>query len=609
MPALRHRWLAVASASLTAALATLIAPLLPWMAAMDLFVFDAWHRLAGQRTEAMHTAIVAIDDTSLARFHDTPLAFWQPQFGAAIATLRQAGVKVIGIDLIQASSAEAWLNVLGAGDTPAGRSYEAPYRAALADGQVVLAGARAGQPGEADLMPPAEHIALLPGGADDIGLVTLEADGDGFVRRLAPVLASNSPSLAFAARLVLAAQPERQFASAALTIPFAGPPGTVPRVSLATLTDPDALKQPQVQALRDRIVIIAADATQLQDLQLTPYARALPGLPPQLMSGGEVHAQVVEAWLGQRTIAVPAAWQGPLLAAALGLLLGAVALRSTPILLASLAALLAVASLLLSAALFGHDVWLAPTPLLLGLASAWTVGLGNRAGREARERAHLRRLFSRYVSDEVAELAVRDALPDTDGAAADVTVLFLDIRDFTSISEKLSSREVFELLNAWLPQACDPILAAHGNVDKFIGDAVMAVFGSPLPLPDHAQRAIDAARTVALAADEFAVWVATRFADRKLPPFAIGIGLHSGPVVVGNLGTAGRIEFTAIGDTVNVASRLESASKTLGWRIVASAATVQAAGSGLRLGASQSVSLKGKASAIEVFEIPYHPET
>ena len=74
-------------------------------------------------------------------------------------------------------------------------------------------------------MPPAEHIALLPGGADDIGLVTLEADGDGFVRRLAPVLASNTPSLAFAARLVLAAQPERQFASAALTIPFAGPPG------------------------------------------------------------------------------------------------------------------------------------------------------------------------------------------------------------------------------------------------------------------------------------------------------------------------------------------------------------------------------------------------
>ena len=137
----------------------------------------------------------------------------------------------------------------------------------------------------------------------------------------------------------------------------------------------------------------------------------------------------------------------------------------------------------------------------------------------------------------------------------------------------------------------------------------MAVFGSPLPLPDHAQRAIDAARTVALAADQFAVWVATRFAGRDLPTFAIGIGLHSGPVVVGNLGTARRVEFTAIGDTVNVASRLESASKTLGWRIVASAAPVQAAGSGLRLGASQSVSLKGKASATEVFEIPYHPVT
>jgi len=608
MTALRHRGLALASTSLTAALLAAITPLLPWLVALDLFVLDAWHRLAGPRVPAVSTAIVAIDDASLVRFHDTPLAFWQPQLGAAIDTLRQAGVQVIGIDLIQATSAETWLNALGAGDTPAGRSYEAPYRAALAGGGIVLAGARAADPGDADLLPPAEHIALLPGGVQDIGLVNLAADNDGFVRHQAAVLASNAPSLSFAARLVLAARPNRHFETSALSIPFAGPPGTVPRVSLAMLTDPDALNQPQVKALRGRVVIIAADATQLQDLHLTPYARALPGLPPQLMSGGEVHAQVVEAWLGERVISTPPAWASALLAALLGLWLGIVALRHPPRVLAALSALLSMGVLLLSAALFKQDIWLAPNPLVLAVAGAWTVGLGTRAGREARERAQLQRLFSRYVSDEVAELAVRDALPDTSGAAADVTVLFLDIRNFTAMSEKLSSREVFELLNAWLPHACDPILAAHGNVDKFIGDAVMAVFGSPLPLPDHARRAIEAARTIALAADEFAVWMQNRFAGRDLPPFAIGIGLHSGPVATGNLGTARRVEFTAIGDTVNVASRLESASKTLGWRIVASAVTVQAAGAGLRLGARQSVALKGKTGAVDVLEIPYLPE-
>ena len=608
MSALHHYGRALASTTLGAALVAAMVPLLPWMVALDLFVFDAWHRLTGLRAPATHTAIVAMDDASLARFHDTPLAFWQPQLGAAMDTLRQAGVTVVGIDLIQATSAETWLTTLGAGDTPAGRSYEAPYRAALASGQVVLAGALSTAAGAAGLLPPAEHMAMLPGGAEDVGLVNLSADDDGFVRRQAALMAAEAPSLSFSARLVQAARPHSRFGANPTSIAFAGPPGTVPRVSLAMLTEPNALSLAQVQALRDRVVIVAAEATQLQDLHLTPYGRGLPGLPPQLMTGGEIHAQVVEAWLGQREITTPASGLVPLLAAVSGLLLGLAALRWQPLWVTALAATLALGCLLLSAALFAGDVWLAPTPLMLGVAAAWAVGIGGRVGQEARARVHLRRLFSRYVSDEVAELAVQGTLPDTGGTTADVTVLFMDIRNFTALSEKLSSREVFELLNAWLPCACEPILAQRGNVDKFIGDAVMAVFGSPLPQSDHARRALHAARSIALAADNFAAWVETRFEGRDLPRFAIGIGLHSGPVVAGNLGTARRVEFTAIGDTVNVASRLESASKALGWRIVASADTVQSAGADVQLGARESITVKGKTSAIDVIEIPYLPE-
>lgn len=596
------------AAMLAAVASALIVPLLPWFAALDLFFYDAWHRLAGGRGEVAHTAIVAIDDASLARFNDTPLAFWQPQLGAAIATLREVGVAAIGIDLIQATSAETWLGSLGAGDTPAGRSYEAPYRAALASGGIVLATARATAGGEAHLLPPIEHQLLLPGGVDDLGVVNLEADADGFIRRLAPVLAADEPGVSFAARLVRAARPEASFnesATVAKPIPYAGPPGTVPRVSLALLTEPGAASRPEVKRLRDRVVVIAADASRLQDLQLTPYARALPGATPQLMSGGEVHAQVVEAWLsGRRLDVVP----GGLLAA-LAALFGAgvaiVAARRSPTHATLVGGILVIVSLCASLIAFGRDVWLAPLSLLAGIAAAWGLGLVSRAGREARARSRLRALFARYVSDEVAELAVRDALPDTGGQAAEVTILFLDIRNFTALSEKLDSHEVFELLNAWLPRACDPILAGRGNVDKFIGDAVMAVFGAPLPLPDHARRAVDAARTIAAAADDFAGWVEARFPGRGLPPFAIGIGLHSGPAVVGNLGTVRRVEFTAIGDTVNVASRLESASKDLGWRIVASDATVQAAGPGLPTGGAEAVSLKGKSARLQVHEIPY----
>jgi class 3 adenylate cyclase len=600
-------------AALFAAAVAALAPWLPWAAAIDNVAYDTWHRLAGTRAPVRHVAIAAIDDASLVKFRDTPLAFWQPQLGAALATLRAAGAHAVGIDLIQAASAESWLATLGADDTPAGRGYEAPFRAALAQGGVILAAARGS---EGDLLPPLEHQLLLPGGLDDTALVNLDADDDGAIRRMRLRHAGEAPSLAFAARLALAArrQPPTEASllrldaepAAARPIPFAGPPGSVPRVSLATLTAPDALRRPEVQALRGKVVIVAPEATSLQDVQLTPYSRALPGAPPQLMSGGELHAQALEALLAERHVIVVAPSLVVAAAALLGFLLAAAVARLTP-LRSGLVALAALGGVLLaSLLLFLADLWLAVAPLLLGGGLAWAGATATRSGREAREKSRLRTLFARYVSDEVADLAVRGALPDTGGTEAELTILFTDIRNFTSMSEKLSSREVFEMLNAWLPRACAPVLAHGGNVDKFIGDAVMAVFGAPVHQTDHARRAIAAAREMAAAAEDFRRWLESRFPDRGLPPFAIGIGIHSGKAVVGNLGTDRRVEFTAIGDAVNLASRLESSTKELGWRIVASSDTLAAAGPGIAAGATgqrATISVKGKAAPIEVVEI------
>jgi len=597
-------------AGLLAAVVAAVAPWLPWATALDNVAYDTWHRLAGARAQVHHVAIAAIDDASLIRFRDTPLAFWQPQLGAALATLHAAGVRAVGIDLIQAASAESWLATLGAGDTPAGRGYEAPFRAAITAGRVILAAARGS---EGDLLPPLEHQLLLPGGLDDAALVNLQADGDGAIRRMPLRHGGEAPSLAFAARLALAAQQRPPTAASLLLldpepdsarpIPFAGPPGMVPRVSLATLTAPDALQRPEVQALRGKVVIVAPEATSLQDVQLTPYSRALPGAPPQLMSGGELHAQALEALLAERRIATVATPLGIALAASLGLLLAAAVARLTPLRSGLIALAVLAATMLASYLLFLADLWLAITPLLLGGGLAWAGATATRSGREARERSRLRSLFARYVSDDVADLAVRGALPDTGGTEVELTIVFLDIRNFTAMSEKLASREVFEMLNAWLPRACAPVLAHGGNVDKFIGDAVMAVFGSPVHQPDHAQRAIAAAREIAAAAESFRQWLEARFPERGLPPFAIGIGIHSGKAVVGNLGTARRVEFTAIGDAVNLASRLESSTKELGWRIVASSDTLVAAGPAIATGARATISVKGKAAPIEVVEI------
>jgi adenylate cyclase len=184
-----------------------------------------------------------------------------------------------------------------------------------------------------------------------------------------------------------------------------------------------------------------------------------------------------------------------------------------------------------------------------------------------------------------------------------ITVLFSDIRNFTTITEKLSAHETVEFLNIYFARIIDVIKAEGGRIDKFIGDAIMAEFGAPFPFADHAVRALRAATHMRQVADEFKEWMQTRFPDRGLPEFGIGIGLHTGNAVVGEIGTERKKEFTAIGDTVNVASRLEGETKTMSCVIVASVETVRAAGDRVVTGRHDKLSVKGRAEPVEVYEI------
>ena len=223
---------------------------------------------------------------------------------------------------------------------------------------------------------------------------------------------------------------------------------------------------------------------------------------------------------------------------------------------------------------------------------------------EARARERLRKLFSKYVSASVVEKIVgSDELPDLRGEAVEVSVLFSDIRNFTTISERLSPHEVVEMLNAYFEKACIPLLAEGGSIDKFIGDAVMVEFGAPVKQTDHALRAIRAAVALERVAHDINLWMARRFFDRGLPEFHIGIGIHTGEVVMGNIGSSQRMEYTAIGDTVNVASRLEGITKTLGCVIAASQRTIDAAGEGVVTGRQEKVQVKGREVPLEVFEV------
>ncbi len=387
-------------------------------------------------------------------------------------------------------------------------------------------------------------------------------------------------------------------------IRFSGPPGTIPRVSFRRLLSPRAESDPQIQGLKDKVVIIAYETTGNQDIHQTPYSRGFLNFSARLMSGPEVHANIVETLLtGRFPWPVSAPWRLTYLL--MVLIMGIIAFfqlspRQGLAVLGLLAVMVAVFAYLLF-----HSYWLMPvvTPQL-GLLASYLGVLGLRLTGEERERTRLRQIFGRYVSDEVVEkLLAEGKQPNLGGEAVTVTVLFSDIRNFTPMSESLAPQEVVELLNSYFSQACEPILEQGGTVDKFIGDGVMAVFGSPAPHPDHARRAITAALAMAERASDFQAWIARRFPDRDWQDFHIGIGLHTGEVVVGNVGSPKRFEFTAIGDTVNTASRLESLTKELGWTIVASAATIKAAGIGVVTGGTKKVRVKGRQEPVEVLEV------
>jgi adenylate cyclase len=242
--------------------------------------------------------------------------------------------------------------------------------------------------------------------------------------------------------------------------------------------------------------------------------------------------------------------------------------------------------------------------LQLGLVAAYLLSYSERLTSEQREKARVKKMFQGYVSDDVVDMLLSsDKKLDLEGESKNITVFFSDIRNFTTISEKLTAHETVEFLNAYFARVVTIIREEGGRIDKFIGDAVMAEFGVPYPFSDHAYRALRAAVRVRAAAIDFAGWMRGRFPDRQIPPFAIGVGVHSGSAVVGNIGSAIRMEYTAIGDTVNVASRLEGKTKDLDCVIAASAEVVRAAGDRVETGINGTITVKGRLEPIEIYEI------
>ncbi|MFT3699518.1 MAG: adenylate/guanylate cyclase domain-containing protein [Kofleriaceae bacterium] len=214
-----------------------------------------------------------------------------------------------------------------------------------------------------------------------------------------------------------------------------------------------------------------------------------------------------------------------------------------------------------------------------------------------RERDKLRVTMGKYMTEEVLQHVMAGEV-ELGGKTLEITILFCDLRGFTTFAEKRSAHELVAILNEYFTEMVDCVMSEGGVVDKYIGDNIMAVFGAPVSRPDDATRAVKAALKMRAAL----ATLNARFAERGIEPLRFGIGLHTGEVVAGNIGSARRMEYTVIGDAVNVASRLESKTKELETDLLISDET-NARLTAITTEPIGEVQVKGRAAPVKIFKV------
>ncbi len=384
-----------------------------------------------------------------------------------------------------------------------------------------------------------------------VASVGVPTDSDGKIRRMlyAPI---ELKSLDVAAAEVATGKPvsERHFPDNTAWIDYRGPPGTVRTYSFSDVL---AGRVPR-GAFANKIVVVGPTDPIEKDVFPTPMS-------DNVMAGPEIHVNAIATILGGFPLVPVAGAIDVLLILLFAALPPLAALRrSALVTLAVSAGALAVLALGSQLA-FDSGRIVAVTYPALGLVLAATGSVAVDYFGERRERRHMRVLFSRFVPAEVVDDVIERADEDLrlGGVRREGTVMFTDLRGFTTFSESLEPERVVEVINQYLGEMSDAILGHGGTLVSYMGDGIMALFGAPLEQPDHADRALGAAREMLTTRlPRFNTWLRAQGFDHE---FRMGIGLNSGDVMSGNVGSERRLEYTAIGDTTNTAARLEGMTK------------------------------------------------
>lgn len=342
---------------------------------------------------------------------------------------------------------------------------------------------------------------------------------------------------------------------------------------------------------RDKIVIIGTNAAGLGDSHPTPLAATYAGV--------DILATAISNLKDGDWLRYVPNWMSALIAT---LLLAGVMLLISVGFGPFRTALALVAVSLLLVLLDYHALrhgWLLPTtqPLLFAWLFYVSMALAEYL-RERRERVMAVSMFGRFLDPRVVNELVKTKrnLLDQGAHSREVTVLFSDIRGFTTLSESRTPEEVVAILNRYFTRQVEVVFRHHGTVDKFIGDCIMAFWGAPVPDPEQAKHAVAAAIEMGKVVEDF-----RKDLGNLSTSFDIGVGVHTGPAVVGFMGAETKLDYTAIGDTVNLASRIEGQTKGVA-RILVSAATRAACGEAFDFTERGTYKVKGRAQPVELFE-------
>ena len=504
---------------------------------------DARFSIRGSRSALVKDFVVLqVDDASFNYFanHGMPANWpWPRRYHAVVIDhLRAAGAKLIAFDVQFTQQTDTY-------------DDNALIEAVARDHNVVLATTAVEAGGQTGVLGGVSEQKAI--GAH-VGDSTVRPDSQGVIRDMQhsyqgiPTLAVEIVSRASGREVS-----PGLFGGATKQVPidYPGGPGSVRAISYWQVY---ANKFPR-SAVKGKIVIVGASAPSLQDTHTTPTSGST------LMDGPEIQADAAATALAGLPLRNGPGWLNVvmiiLFAAATPLL--SIRLRLAVTMLVSLLA--AVLFTVAAQLVFNEGTILSYTYPLLAMVLAIIATLTIVLLGEAFERQHARDIFARFVPPGVVDevLARTDDDFRLGGVERDCTVLFSDLRGFTSFSESQPAAKVIEVVNYYLNEMTEAILAAGGTLISYMGDGIMAVFGAPIDQPDHADRALVAAREmIGPRLQRFNSWLHEQGHESG---FRMGIGLNSGTVMAGNVGAEARVEYTAIGDTTNTASRLEGLTK------------------------------------------------